>query len=123
LGSILVLAAVGHQIEGAFVLLLLYGMGAALPMLAFAYGGRYLSRRLLSLRPHTEQLHRVGGAIVVRHSDRHPAGLGYTNSAMARSPVSHFTSISHDRRNSPTQETAYSQAGNFHQSHSLDESH
>jgi len=39
-------------------------MGAALPMLAFAYGGRYLSRRLLSLRPHTEQLHRVGGAIV-----------------------------------------------------------
>jgi cytochrome c biogenesis protein CcdA len=65
LGSILVLAAVGHQIEGAFVLLLLYGMGAALPMLAFAYGGRYLSHQLFSLRPHTEQLHRVGGAIVV----------------------------------------------------------
>jgi len=65
LGSILVLAAVSHQPESAFVLLLLYGIGAALPMLAFAYGGRYLSRRLLSLHPHTERLQRIGGAIVV----------------------------------------------------------
>lgn len=65
LGSILVLAAVDHEIGGAFVLLLLYGIGAALPMLMFAYGGRYLSRRLLSLRPHGAVLQRVGGAIVV----------------------------------------------------------
>ena len=65
LGSILVLAAVNHQVLGAFVLLLLYGVGAALPMLIIAYGGRYLSRRLLSLRSRTAVLQRVGGAIVV----------------------------------------------------------
>lgn len=65
LGSILVLAAVDHQVESAFLLLLLYGIGAAIPMLVFAYGGRYLSRRLLALRAHTHKLHRAGGAIIV----------------------------------------------------------
>ena len=65
LGSILVLAAVDHQIEGAFKLLLLYGIGAAIPMLAFAYGGRYLSSRLLSIRAYGDRLQRLGGAIIV----------------------------------------------------------
>ena len=65
LGSILVLAAVDHQVRGAFTLLLLYGIGAAIPMLTFAYGGRYLSRRLLALRVHGERLQRLGGGIVV----------------------------------------------------------
>ncbi|WP_121969318.1 cytochrome c biogenesis CcdA family protein [Leptolyngbya sp. BC1307] len=65
LGSILVLAAVDHQVESAFLLLLLYGIGAAIPMLVFAYGGRYLSRRLLALRAHSRKLQRAGGAIVV----------------------------------------------------------
>ncbi len=65
LGSILVLAAVDHQVAGAFWLLLLYGMGAALPMLIFAYGGRYLGRRLLALRAYSGKLQRVGGAMVV----------------------------------------------------------
>jgi cytochrome c-type biogenesis protein len=64
LGSILVLAAVDHQAVGAFKLLLLYGMGAALPMLMFAYGGRYLSGRLLGLRAYGDRLQRVGGAVV-----------------------------------------------------------
>lgn len=65
LGSILVLAAVEHQVKGAFELLLLYGIGAAIPMLMFAYGGRYLSRRLLALRVHGDRLQRLGGAVVV----------------------------------------------------------
>lgn len=65
LGSILVLAAVDHQVGGAFGLLLLYGIGSALPLLVFGYGGRYFSRRLLSLRAHGGLLQRVGGAIVV----------------------------------------------------------
>lgn len=65
LGSILVLAAVDRQVGGAFTLLLFYGIGAALPLLGFAYGGRYISRQLLSLRVHSARLHRVGGAIVV----------------------------------------------------------
>lgn len=65
LGSILVLAAVDHQVRGSFWLLLLYGIGAALPMLVFAYGGRYFSRRLLALRAYSGKLQRVGGAMVV----------------------------------------------------------
>lgn len=44
---------------------LLYGIGAALPMLMFAYGGRYLSHRLLSLRSHSAMLQQVGGVLVV----------------------------------------------------------
>ncbi|MGB7249219.1 MAG: cytochrome c biogenesis protein CcdA [Phormidesmis sp.] len=65
LGSILVLAAVDQQAKNAFELLFLYGMGAAVPMLLFAYGGRYLSRRLLSLRDRSAQLQQIGGAMVV----------------------------------------------------------
>jgi cytochrome c-type biogenesis protein len=65
LGSILVLAAVHHQAASAFGLLLLYGIGAALPMLAIAYGGRYLSKTLLSLRSHTMILQKVGGLLIV----------------------------------------------------------
>ncbi|HEY9646180.1 MAG TPA: cytochrome c biogenesis CcdA family protein, partial [Chroococcidiopsis sp.] len=65
LGSILVLAAVDRQVVGAFVLLLLYGVGASVPMLLVAYGGRYLNCRLRSLRPHSGLLQRVGGAMVV----------------------------------------------------------
>lgn len=64
LGSILVLAAVKHQVASAFILLVIYGIGAALPMLAIAYGGRLLSRKLLSLRSHGAILQRVGGAMI-----------------------------------------------------------
>jgi cytochrome c-type biogenesis protein len=56
LGSILVLAAVDHQVIGAFRLLLVYGIGAALPLLAIAYGGRSLSHKLLKIRAHSERL-------------------------------------------------------------------
>ncbi len=65
LGGILVLAAVNHQVMSAFGLLLAYGFGAALPLLAIAYGGRKLSQRLLGLRRHSATLQRVGGAIVI----------------------------------------------------------
>lgn len=64
LGSILVLAAVQHNAAGAFVLLVLYGLGAGLPLLAIAYGGRYLSQHILRLRSYSTVLQRVGGAIV-----------------------------------------------------------
>lgn len=64
LGSILVLAAVRQQVATAFVLLISYGVGAALPMLAIAYGGRFLSRQLLSLRSHSTVLQRIGGVMV-----------------------------------------------------------
>ncbi len=65
LGGILVLAAVNHQVASAFGLLVAYGVGAALPLLAIAYGGRTLSRRLLNLRSYSATLQRVGGVAIV----------------------------------------------------------
>lgn len=65
LGSILVLAAVDRQVAGAFGLLMAYGLGAALPLLAIAYGGRSVSQRLLGLRRHSATLQRVGGGLIV----------------------------------------------------------
>jgi cytochrome c-type biogenesis protein len=65
LGGILVLAAVDRQVMSAFWLLLAYGFGAALPLLAIAYGGRRLSQRLLGLRRHSAALQQVGGAISI----------------------------------------------------------
>jgi cytochrome c-type biogenesis protein len=65
LGGILVLAAVNHRVTSAFGLLVAYGLGAALPLLAIAYGGRAFSRRLLNLRSHSAILQRVGGVMIV----------------------------------------------------------
>jgi cytochrome c-type biogenesis protein len=64
LGSILVLAAVDHQVKTAFGLLVAYGVGAALPLLAIAYGGRALSQRLLKLRARSAMLQRIGGVAI-----------------------------------------------------------
>ncbi|MEH2348597.1 MAG: cytochrome c biogenesis CcdA family protein [Nostoc sp.] len=64
LGGILVLAAVNHQVAGAFWLLVVYGIGAGLPLLAIAYGGRVLSKRILNVRPHSAVLQRVGGVAI-----------------------------------------------------------
>jgi cytochrome c-type biogenesis protein len=65
LGTILVIAATSHQIVGAFGLLLAYGIGAALPLLAIAYGGRRLGQSFLRLRPHSALLQKVGGGMIV----------------------------------------------------------
>ncbi|BBD64502.1 cytochrome c biogenesis protein, transmembrane region [Nostoc commune NIES-4072] len=65
LGGILVLAAVNHQVINAFWLLLAYGIGAGLPLLAIAYGGRVLSQRILNLRSHSAALQRIGGVAIV----------------------------------------------------------
>jgi cytochrome c-type biogenesis protein len=64
LGSILVLAASKHQAASAFALLVIYGVGAALPLLALAYGGRRLGQQLLKLRSHSMILQRVGGVMI-----------------------------------------------------------
>lgn len=65
LGAILVLAAVNHQVGDAFRLLFAYGLGAALPLLVIAYGGRNLSQRVLGIRRHSQVLQKIGGAIVL----------------------------------------------------------
>lgn len=68
LGGILVLAAVNHQVAGAFWLLVVYGIGAGLPLLAIAYGGRVLSKRILNVRRHSAVLQRVGGVAIAATS-------------------------------------------------------
>jgi cytochrome c-type biogenesis protein len=65
LASILLLAAVQHQPFSAFRMLLIYGLGAAIPLLILAYGGRYWGRRLLQLRSYSGKIHRIGGIIIV----------------------------------------------------------
>ncbi len=65
LGSIIILAVVSQQLASAFGLLLVYGIGAALPLLAIAYGGRALSQHLFKLRSHTATLQRVTGILIV----------------------------------------------------------
>jgi len=65
LASILVLAAVNHQVMSAFGLLVAYGIGAGVPLLLIAYGSRTFSRRLLGLRSHSALLQRIGGVMVV----------------------------------------------------------
>jgi cytochrome c-type biogenesis protein len=65
LGAILVLAAANHQIASAFSLLFAYGIGAAVPLLLIAYGGRRVGKSFLNIRPHSEALQRVGGLLVV----------------------------------------------------------
>jgi cytochrome c-type biogenesis protein len=65
LGGILVLAAANQQAVSAFGLLVVYGVGAAIPLLAIAYSGRTFSQRLLNLRSHGATLQRVGGIMIV----------------------------------------------------------
>jgi cytochrome c-type biogenesis protein len=65
LASILLLAAVQHQPLQALGMLSIYGLGAAVPMLLFAYGGRYLGLRLLQLRSHSGTIQKIGGIIII----------------------------------------------------------
>jgi cytochrome c-type biogenesis protein len=65
LASILVVAATQPQGFATFGLLVVFGCGAGLPLLAFAYGGRVLSRQLLKLRGWSLGLQRLGGIVVV----------------------------------------------------------
>ncbi|MBC8123753.1 MAG: cytochrome c biogenesis protein CcdA, partial [Gemmatimonadaceae bacterium] len=64
LAGILTLAVANDNPLTTFGLLVTYAVGAALPMLVIAYGGRYLSGKLLGLRTHAESLQRVGGVLV-----------------------------------------------------------
>jgi cytochrome c-type biogenesis protein len=65
LGSIILLAVSSHQVLSAFILFLVYGIGAGLPMLAIAYSGRYISQSLLKLRSRSQLLQRLGGVMMV----------------------------------------------------------
>jgi cytochrome c-type biogenesis protein len=64
LGSILVLAAVKHEVLGALALLTVYGLGAGMPLLAIAYSSRHISNSSRRLLPYTATLQRVGGILM-----------------------------------------------------------
>ncbi len=64
LGSIVVLAAVQQEVTQVFGLLLAFGVGASLPLLAIAYSGRYVGRSVLKLRPYSAALQRIGGGLI-----------------------------------------------------------
>jgi cytochrome c biogenesis protein CcdA len=65
LGSILILAAVKHQVWSALTLLTVYGVGAGIPILVIAYTSRRFSHSLQCLRVHSSMLQRVGGLMIV----------------------------------------------------------
>ena len=64
LGSILVLAAVQHQILGALVLLTAYGLGAGMPLLLIAYTSRHFSISWQRLLPYTGIFQQIGGMLM-----------------------------------------------------------
>jgi cytochrome c-type biogenesis protein len=64
LSSILLLS-VNQNPGQSFGLLIAYGVGAALPMLAIAYGGQAIAQRLLKLRGMSSQLMRIGGGLII----------------------------------------------------------
>jgi cytochrome c-type biogenesis protein len=64
LGSILVLAAVKHEILGALALLSVYGLGAGIPLLAIAYSSRHFTTSSRRLLPYTGALQRIGGILM-----------------------------------------------------------
>jgi cytochrome c-type biogenesis protein len=65
LGSILSLVATSMDVRWAGVLLVAYAVGAAIPMLAIAYGGQAITTRVRMLAAHTHKLQQVFGVIVV----------------------------------------------------------
>ena len=65
LGSILTLLATQMQIEWAALLLLLYAVGASVPILAIAYGGQYAAARARAIAPYTQSLQRIFGVLVI----------------------------------------------------------
>jgi cytochrome c-type biogenesis protein len=64
LGSILVLAAVKHEVLGSLALLTVYGLGAGIPLLAIAYSSRHISSSSRRLLPYTAKFQWVGGILM-----------------------------------------------------------
>jgi cytochrome c-type biogenesis protein len=65
LGAILTAIATSPDRAHGALLLLIYTVGAALPMLGLAYGGQAISTRLRSLGPYAGRLQQAFGAVVI----------------------------------------------------------
>jgi cytochrome c-type biogenesis protein len=65
LGAILTAIATSPDHKHGALLLLTYTVGAAVPMLAIAYGGQAISTRLRRVAPYTARLQQAFGVIVI----------------------------------------------------------
>ena len=65
LGSILTLIATSQHLTHAGLLLLVYAIGAGVPMLAIAYGGQYASVRVRGLASHAHRIQQGFGVVVI----------------------------------------------------------
>jgi cytochrome c-type biogenesis protein len=65
LGSILTVIATSGSLNRSGLLLVTYGIGAALPMLAIAYGGQFTTTRLRRIAPLAPRLQQAFGVLVV----------------------------------------------------------
>lgn len=65
LASILVLVVKAQDLGWSALLLLMYAIGASIPMLAILYGGQYISRHVRAVSRHTQRLQQLFGVLVV----------------------------------------------------------
>jgi cytochrome c biogenesis protein CcdA len=65
LGSILTLIATAQHLTHAALLLLVYAIGAGIPMLGIAYGGQYASARVRGFARHARRVQQGFGVVVV----------------------------------------------------------
>ncbi|OLL28046.1 cytochrome C biogenesis protein [Burkholderia sp. SRS-W-2-2016] len=65
LASILVLVVKAQDLGWSALLLTLYAIGAAIPMLAIIYGGHYVTRHVRVVSRHAERLQQVFGVLVM----------------------------------------------------------
>ena len=65
LASILTVIATAPRIEGAALLLVVYAVGAAVPMMAIAYGGQFVTTRVRSIARVSHRLQQGFGAVII----------------------------------------------------------
>lgn len=65
LGSILTLVATSEKLDRAALLLSVYAVGAAIPMLVIAYGGQYVTAHIRRLMPYTRAVQRGFGVVIL----------------------------------------------------------
>lgn len=65
LGSILTLIATSRNLPHAALLLVIYAIGAGIPMLGVAYGGQYVTARVRSLARYAARIQQAFGVVVI----------------------------------------------------------
>lgn len=65
LASILVLVAKAQDIGWSATLLLMYALGAGIPMLVIAYGGQFMATRVRVLARHSHRLIQIFGVLIL----------------------------------------------------------